>query len=84
MPGLNELFYFVFQGLAFFGGVAGILVVPAPFAAVGIFWAQGPLGRWYQLSAQGLLQNFAPISIQRRVAGEAKSSVVPFLVSASS
>ena len=49
VPGLNELFYFVFQGLAFFGGVAGILVVPAPFAAVGVFWAQGPSGRWYQL-----------------------------------
>jgi len=49
VPRLNELFYFVFQGLAFFGGVADILVVPALFAAVGIFWTQGPSGWWYQL-----------------------------------
>jgi len=47
MPGLNEFFDFILQGLALFGGVAGILMVPAPFAAVGIFWAQGPSGRWY-------------------------------------
>ena len=37
MPGLNEFFNFIFQGLVLFGRVAGILVVPAPFAAVGIF-----------------------------------------------
>jgi len=49
VSGLNELFYFVFQGLAFLGGVASILVVSAPFTAVGVFWAQGPPGWWYQL-----------------------------------
>ena len=64
--------------------MAGILVIPAPLAAVGILWAQGPSGRWYQLGAQSLLQNLAPIRVQRRVAGEARSSVVPFLVPTSS
>ena len=36
VSGLNELFYLVFQSLAFLGGVADILMVPAPFTAVSI------------------------------------------------
>jgi len=48
MSSLDKLFYFVFQGLAFFGLVIGILMISAFLAAGSVNGAEAPPWWWHK------------------------------------